>query len=86
MRGNIKMAKVSIKYKKKTRGRTMEVVKTTPVEVIITIDEANRILKFKSRTISRVCKSLKLNKDKIIEPDINTIEIIKDLGKTAYNI
>jgi len=86
MRGSIKMANVSIKYKQKTRGKRMEVVKTAPVEIIITIDEVNRVLKFKSRTISRVCRSLNLNKDKLIDPDINTIQIIKDLGKTAYDI
>jgi len=80
------MANVSIKYKQKTRGKRMEVVKTAPVEIIITIDEVNRVLKFKSRTISRVCRSLNLNKDKLIDPDINTIQIIKDLGKTAYDI
>ena len=64
----------------------MKVVKTVPVEIIITIDEVNRVLKFKSRTISKVCQSLNLKKDELIDPDINTIQIIKDLGKTAYDI
>lgn len=86
MKGNIKLAKVSIKYKKKTKERRMELIRTAPVEILIVIDETKRILKFKSRTISKVCQELSLNKDKVIDPDINTIEIIKDLGRTAYDI
>jgi hypothetical protein len=86
MKGAIKYAKVSIKYKQKTRGKRLEVIKTRPVEVIVTIQEEPRALKFKSRTISRVCRHLNLNPNKIIEPTINSIEIIKDLGRTAYDI
>ena len=86
MKGYIKYARVSIKYKKKARGTRYEMIKTSPVDVIVTISENPRALKFKSRTISRVCKELGLKKEKLIEPNINSIEILKDLGRTAYDI
>lgn len=89
MRGSIKLAKVSIKYKEKKKGGKktgFELIKTKKVETTIVIDEQRRILKFKSRTISKVCRELGLNDQKLIDPDINEIEILKDLGKTNYDI
>lgn len=86
MKGRIKMANVSIKYKQRGRGNSMKVIKTRPTVTLIVINEEKRILKFKSRVISRVCRDLNLNSKKMIDPDINSIEIIKDVGQTAYDI
>jgi len=86
VRGYIKLANVSIKYKKKARGTRYEVIKSPKVQVLITISENPRSLKFKSRTIYRVCKELGLKQENLIEPDINSVEILKDLGRTAYDV
>jgi predicted site-specific integrase-resolvase len=87
MRGEIKLAKVSIKYKQKRKGgKNFETIKTRKVEVIIVITYRPRTLKFKDRTISKVCRELGLNLDKLIDPVIDEIEILADLGKTNYDI
>lgn len=91
MKGSIKYANVSIKYKSKrtvVRGKQLytDFQATRAVPVVITIDEENRILKFKKRTINRVCRDLGLNQDLMFETTINSIEILKDLGKTVYDI
>ena len=82
------MAKVSIKYKQKTRGTRQEVVKTEPVDVLIVVLEAEgkRVLKFKQRIISKIIKELSIKEAKVIDPDINSIEIIKDVGQTNYEV
>lgn len=87
MRGSIKLALVSIKYKQKKKGgKSFELIKSNKAKVVIVIDEQNRVLKFKNRTISKVCRDLGLNLDKLIDPTINEIEILVHLGKTNYDI
>lgn len=94
MKGSIKLAAISIKYKEKTTkknhaGRNVDFytpVVTKKVEVIIVINEEKRIVRFKERVIRKVCVALNLNYDKILEPNINSVEILKDLGKTNYEI
>jgi hypothetical protein len=94
MRGSIKLAKVSIKYNEKTykinpNGRKVEFpvpVVTKAVEVILIINEEKRVVKFKERVIKKVCLQLHLNYDKLSDPNINSVEILKDLGKTNYDI
>lgn len=94
MKGSIKLANVSIKYKEKNykvnhAGRKVEfltTVVTKKVEILIVIDEEKRVLKFKNRAIKKVCSALGLHFEKIVDPNINSIEIIKDLGKTSYEI
>jgi hypothetical protein len=86
MKGRIKMANVSIKYKQRGRGKNLKMIRTKPIETLIVINEEKRILKFKSRVIGRICRDLHLNVDKLIEPDINSIDIIKDVGQTNYDV
>lgn len=87
MKGEIKLAKVSIKYKQKKKGgKSLEMIKTRKVEIIIVITYQPRTLKFKDRAILKVCRELRLNFDKLIDPVIDEIEIIADLGKTNYDI
>ena len=87
MKGNIKYAKVSIKYNE-SKGRTKSEVSTKPVKILIVVKETEnkRTLKFKTAAIKRVCQEAKLNYNKLRDPDINSIEIIKDLGKTIYDV
>lgn len=87
MRGRIKMAMVSLKYKMKGRGRKMELHKTPKIECLVVVKEweGKRVLKFKSRVISRVTRQINISK-KAIDLDINSIDIIKDVGKTNYDV
>ena len=69
----------------------MKVEKTRPVQVLIVVKEwdGKRVLKFKTRVISRVIRELNISKtvyDKMIDPDIDSIEIIKDVGRTTYDV
>lgn len=94
MKGRIKLAKISIKYKEKSyktnhAGRKVEFltdVKTKAVEVLIVINEPKRIIIGKTKVIKKVCKEIGLDYDKIADPTINSVEILKDLGATNYDI
>lgn len=87
MKGRIKMALVSIKYKhKESKLKAFKLVRTKKVNVLIVIDEENKILKFKKRTINNVCNELNLKIEKLTDVDIDSIEILKDLGSTNYEI
>lgn len=94
MRGSIKLANISIKFKRKSfkknhAGRNiefLETVVTKKVEVLIVINEEKRIVKFKERVIKKACLELNLSFNDIIDPNINSVEILKDLGSTNYNI
>lgn len=86
MKGHIKLASVSIKYEEKTRGGKLTEVITKPAEILIVINEDKKILKNKKQALGRVCKELGLNYKKLLNPNINKIEIIKDMGRTIYDI
>ena len=86
MRGNIKLASVSIRYEEKARGKKPIEIITRPAEILIVINEKERILKKKKEAIGRVCKELNLNYKKLLNPNINEIKIIKDMGQTLYDI
>ena len=94
MKGSIKLANVSIKYKVKSFKRNHAGIKveffkqvtSNKVEVLIVIHEEKRILKNKEKVIKKVCDELKLDFDKIVDPNINSVEILKDLGRTNYEI
>jgi hypothetical protein len=94
MKGSIKLANVSIKYKVKSfktnhAGRKIEFFEQTvskKAEVLIVINEEKRIVKFKEKVIRKVCNELHLDFDKIVDPNINSVEILKDLGRTNYEI
>ena len=68
------------------KGRVVKYRKRRPDIFVVVIDEEKRILKNKTSAIKKVCRELEMNFDKLIEPNINSIEILKDLGKTAYDI
>lgn len=94
MKGSIKLANISIKYKEKTfkvnhagrRIEFLEPVVTKKVETLIVINEEKRTVKFKERVLKKVCSELGISYDKIIDPNINSVEILKDLGRTNYDI
>lgn len=94
MKGSIKLANVSIKYKVKSfktnhAGRKVEFfeqVTSKKAEVLIVINEEKRILKNKEKVMKKVCNELHLDFDKIVDPNINSVEILKDLGRTNYEI
>lgn len=87
MKGEIKLANVSIKYKQKRKGgKSFETIKTRKAKIIIVITYQPRTLKFKERTILKVCRELDLNFNKLIDPVIHEIDILADLGKTNYDI
>lgn len=85
MKGRIKLANVSIKYEK-VRKKKKEIIITKPIEAIIVVNEEKRLLKFQKRVISRICDDLNINKKNLINIKINSVEIIKDIGQTNYNI
>ena len=88
-KGSIKFAEVAISYKrKKPRSTLFETVITKPVKIVIVVIEENgkRTLKFKKIAINRVCDGCGLKYDKLIEPNINSINILADLGKTSYEV
>lgn len=94
MKGSIKLANVSIQYKEKSykvnhAGRKVEFldpIVTKKVEVLIVINEEKRTVKFKERVMRKVCSLLGITYDNIIDPNINSVEILKDLGRTNYDI
>lgn len=86
MKGHIKLASVSIKYEEKTRGKNPKEIISNPAHILIVINEKDKILKFKKTAIRRVCEMLNLNYQKLINPNINKITILKDMGKTVYDI
>ena len=86
MKGHIKYASVSIKYEEKVRGKEPIEVITKPADILIVINEKKRILKNKKQALTRACKELNLNYKKLLNPNINKIEIIKDMGETLYDI
>ena len=88
MRGRIKLATISISYEEKTRARIKKRIQSKPVEVLCVVAESEqkRSLKFKKRTISRVCKELSINPDKLDNVKIESIDIVKDLGGTLYDV
>jgi len=89
MRGRIKNAKVSISYIKKIGAHKTEKIISPKVECLIVVKEISqekRSLKFKERTIKRVCRQLKLKYDKLNNPNIHEIQILTDHGKTLYEV
>jgi len=83
MKGNIKLASVSIKYK---TGKKKEYNISRTVDVVLVANEKKKVIKQQQTVIRRVCKYLNLNYPKLNEPKINTIKILKDLGTTLYDI
>jgi hypothetical protein len=90
MKGSLKYALVSIKYKVKRvkiKNRQLyDVEISSKTEIVIVINEEKRVVKFKSDVISRVCRNLGLNLNNVHEPNINSVEILKDMGNTNYDI
>ena len=86
MKGHIKLASVSMKYEEKTRGGKLTEVITRSAEILIVINEDKKILKNKKQALGRACNELGLNYKKLLNPNINKIEIIKDMGRTIYDI
>ncbi len=86
MKGHIKLASVSIKYEEKRRGEKLKEIISKSADILIVINEKDKILKFKKTAIRRVCGMLSLNHEKLINPNINKIDILKDMGKTVYDI
>jgi len=89
MRGNIKNALVSISYEEGGRSKSKKRLTSKKIECLIVVKELSqekRSLKFKERTIKRVCKDLKLKYDNLKNPNIHEIQILTDLGQTLYDV